>query len=223
MALRTSPIVAVCLVLGLAMPLSGCVSSSVERLRHAPQPAQLVDGDGVVVLGRRQHSNDETEAGVLDCVADKLDDGRVNVLSEQRFRDRMFPWFEPRAAPLTTDSLPRLLARDAVAERLRATGVRYIVWIDGRTSDRDKGGSLSCAAGPAGGGCLGFMWWENQAQYEASVWDVDNLRSVGQISVDATGRSYMPAVIIPVPLIARTKSAACAGVAGQVREFLQGG
>jgi hypothetical protein len=30
----------------------------------------------------------------------------------------------------------------------------------------------------------------------------------------------MPAVIIPIPLIARTEAAACAGIAGQIDELL---
>jgi len=48
---------------------------------------------------------------------------------------------------------------------------------------------MSCAAGPGGGGCLGFVWWENQAEYEASVWDLEKRTAVGRVSVDATGTS----------------------------------
>lgn len=200
---------------------AGCVKSSIEQIRHSAVATRVADTESVVILGRRQHNNHETENSFLDCVTDELDDGRMNVLPEKTFQDQMFPWFEPRVAPLTTDSLPRLIAQDAVAQRLRQTGVRYIVWLDGSTQDGDNGGSLSCAAGPGGGGCLGFLWWEKQAAYEASIWDMQNSESVGKISVDASGTSYMPAVIVPIPLIARTQHAACVGVAQQVREFLQ--
>jgi hypothetical protein len=31
--------------------------------------------------------------------------------------------------------------------------------------------------------------------------------------------SYLPALLVPVPLIARTQNAACKGVAEQLREF----
>ena len=30
---------------------------------------------------------------------------------------------------------------------------------------------MSCAAGPGGGGCFGFAWWQNDSNYEADVWD----------------------------------------------------
>ncbi len=200
---------------------TGCVKSSIEQIRHTAVNSQIADTESVVILGRRQHNNKETENSFLDCVTNALDDGKMKVLPEQTFKDQMFPWFEPRVAPLTTKSLPQLMSQTAVAERLKQTGVRYIVWLDGSTEDGDKGGSMSCAAGPGGGGCLGFLWWEKNADYEASIWDMQNSESVGKISVDASGTSYVPAVIIPIPLIARTQNAACIGVANQLREFLQ--
>lgn len=181
----------------------------------------LAATDAVVVLGRRQRNDRETEHSFTHCVTAALDDENINIYPTQTFKDQMFPWFEPRVAPMTTGSLPRLVNDPAVAARLRKTGVRYIVWLDGKTRDGDKGGSMSCAAGPTGGGCLGFLWWEKNATYEASIWDVRNIQSMGKISVAATGTSYVPALIIPIPLIARTQHAACEGVAQQVQEFLQ--
>ena len=210
-------------VLGITLGLTACVSSSIEQIRHTKTGTPVTKTESVVILGRRQHNNHETENSFLECVSDELNDGQMSVISEKKFQDQMFPWFEPRVAPLTTDSLPRLIAQEAVAERLRQTGVRYIVWLDGTTEDGDNGGSMSCAAGPAGGGCLGLLWWEKNAAYEASIWDMHNSESVGKVSVDAKGTSYVPAFIIPIPLIARTQSAACDGVANQVREFLQTG
>lgn len=208
-------------VLLATLAACGCVSSSIEQIRHTPLAAQISDTESVVVLGRSQHNNRETETSFLDCVTDALDDGSMNVLPEQDFIDQMFPWFEPRVAPLSTQSLPQLINQAPVADRLKQTGVRYIVWLDGATLDGDKGGSMSCAAGPGGGGCLGFLWWEKNAEYEATIWDMQNSESVGKVSVGASGTSYVPALILPLPLIARTQNAACVGVADQVREFLQ--
>ncbi|MAA74579.1 MAG: hypothetical protein CMN28_07725 [Salinisphaeraceae bacterium] len=209
----------VTLALGLA--LGGCVSSKVEQLRESPVTAAAPgSGHGVVVLGRKQNVGNQAEAGVVACVADRLEGGPVTVLSEADFRNGMFPWFEPRTAPQDPAGLARLLADSAVEARVAELGVRYLVWLDGYTSDKDRGGGMSCAAGPGGGGCLGFVWWENQAEYEASVWDLEKRTAVGRVSVDATGTSYMPAVLIPIPMVARTRSAACGGVADQLRELL---
>jgi hypothetical protein len=40
------------------------------------------------------------------------------------------------------------------------------------------------------------------------------------VSADVSGTSYMPAFVVPIPLIARTQSAACSGLARQLSLFL---
>ena len=82
------------------------------------------------------------------------------------------------------------------------------------------GGSLSCAAGPGGGGCFGFAWWQNDSNYEAAVWDLTALESAGTISADVSGTSFLPAVVIPIPLIARTRAKACKGLSEQLKMFI---
>jgi hypothetical protein len=101
-------------------------------------------------------------------------------------------------------------------------GVRYIVWLDGFTETTDRSGSISCAVGPGGGGCFGFGAWEDDANFDARVWDVDSLSNVGTISTDARGQSYMPALVIPIPLIARVEANACSRLATQLKEFVKG-
>jgi hypothetical protein len=109
-----------------------------------------------------------------------------------------------------------------VVEAIDGMGVRYIVWLDGDTNRVTQGGSLSCAAGPGGGGCFGFAWWQDDADYEASIWDLDGGGDVGTVTADYSGTSFLPALVIPIPLIARTKSKACTGLARQLQSFLTG-
>lgn len=203
------------LVLGL---ISGCVTASVEQIQTRPA-ARVDSGEWTVVLGRRHNAEYQTERDFTDCVRSSLA-RRLAVLEEDTFVDRMFPWFEPRTAPMNAEDLARTLADDAVARRLDETRIRYLVWIDGTIRPGDEGGAMSCAVGPGGGGCLGFLWWEKNAAYEASVWDLDDLGSLGKITIDAAGTSYVPALVVPVPLIARTDAAACESVVAQLREFL---
>ena len=54
----------------------------------------------------------------------------------------------------------------------------------------------------------------------AKIWDLKRSQSVGLISAEASGTSYLPAFIVPVPLIARTQAAACNGLAQQIKDFL---
>jgi hypothetical protein len=107
-----------------------------------------------------------------------------------------------------------------VAERIEQNGIRYIVWLDGDTEQTSGGGSLSCAVGPGGGGCFGLTWWEDDASYDASVWDLRQKSDAGSVSASVHGTSMIPALVIPVPLIARTQSAACRDMARELRQFI---
>ena len=201
--------------------LHGCVTATVQEVRETA--TAMTTGDSIVVLGRRsQPTASETELDFISCVADNMSRGQnaLNVVSEQRFLDATFPWFEPRIAPLNHTELPTIIKQAPLAERLDEMGLKYLVWIEGSTERIDSGGSLSCVVGPGGGGCFGFLSWENDSAYEASVWDVETGQAAGKISSEATGMSYMPAVIVPIPLIARVRSSACTSLANQLKSFV---
>ena len=46
---------------------------------------------------------------------------------------------------------------------------------------------------------------------------VRNLKSIARISAEAEGTSYMPAIVVPIPLIARVQASACDGLATQLQ------
>ena len=45
-------------------------------------------------------------------------------------------------------------------------------------------------------------------------------RGVALVSTDVHGSSMMPALILPLPFIARTDTAACKELAGELRKFI---
>ncbi len=209
------------LVIGLCLISSACVNSRVEQLRHKPGGV-IAKGETVVVLGRRQNFRHQVEKDFTSCVySSLLNRHGLPVKPEEQFMDEMFPWFQPRTAPTSSDALAERLTDPTLAKRLTDIGTRYVVWLDGVTTKGDDGGNMSCGVGPGGGYCLGLMWWEKDAKYEAAIWDMREFQNLGKVTVDATGTSYVPAIIVPVPLIAPTMSAACSGVAKQITEFLR--
>ena len=200
---------------------SGCgVQSTVQQVRQAETDL----GDhSVVILSRKHKTQGETEDDFVSCVSDSVNtgDGALPVLGEREFVDATFPWFEPRTAPLTMDDLGAVINRPLIVERIREIGVRYLVWIEGTTQRSDESGNLQCTVVSGGiPACFGFLSWENGANYEASVWDVHQGLSVGTLSSEATGTSFVPAVVVPVPFIARVQQTACAKLADQIKEFL---
>ena len=198
----------------------GCVTSRVENSREAV--TGIGEGESVVIMAKSYHLGNETEAKYIRCIEDSLarGSGGLRVIPHKEFVDSLFPWFEPRTAPSETKGLAKLMERPGVADKIEDLGVRYIIWLDGDTEKVAGGGSLSCAAGPGGGGCFGFAWWQNASDYDAYVWDLQGLESAGTISADVSGTSFLPALVIPIPLIARTQAKACKGLAEQLRAFI---
>ena len=213
-----------CAVVLSALLLGGCVTATVQQVRESS--TGLLAEESIVVLGRRDRpSNDETEMNFVRCVGNRMAKGgnRMNVLSEADFRDALFPWFEPRTAPAKTSDLPELMSTPALADRLSELGLRYLVWIDGSTVRTDSAGSMTCSITTAGGGCFGFLTWENDSSYEATIWNVRTGQAVGRVSTDAIGTSYIPAVVVPVPLIARVQNSACTSLSNQLKTFILNG
>ena len=220
---RIAPSITRTVIAGLlAGSLSACVTSRVENSREGLTGINTQSGEAVVIMAKSYHLGNETEAKYITCIENALSRGSrgLNVIPHQQFVDSLFPWFEPRTAPAEPKGLPRLMEKPGVADKIKDQNVRYIIWLDGDTEKVAGGGSLSCAAGPGGGGCFGFAWWQNASDYDASIWDLQGLESAGTVSADVSGTSFLPALVVPIPLIARTQAAACKGLADQLRAFI---
>jgi len=204
----------------MASTLSGCMTNRVEESKNAA--TGILDGESVVIMEASYHTGNDTEDKFIDCVSKAVQKGSngISVFPDEAFVDALFPWFEPRTMPQEPEALPDLFARPGVSERMKDSGVRYIVWVTGATEQSASGGSLSCAVAPGGGGCFGLAWWEDDAVYEAAIWDVRDGKSAGEVSANVHGTSVIPALVIPVPLIARTQAAACKGLARELQLFI---
>lgn len=203
-----------------AFVLSGCVTARVEEQRSGSTGIRTEEA--LVILGRASYNDRETEVSFTDCLADALSSGDapVTLIDQDEFKDSLYPWFEPRTAPASSDELEDLFQQPGVAEQIQQSNVRYLAWIDGDTITVDRGGSFSCTISTFGGGCFGMTYWEEDASYEASIWDLDSLTTAGAISADANGTSYLAGLVVPVPILARPGNAACKALATQLRSFL---
>lgn len=209
-------------LLPLLFALSACTTTEIDEFR---QGATSINADeSIVILGRRQNNNYETEGSFVNCVANVVGSGQdgISVVAEQEFLDAMFPFFEPRTAPMRTGHLKELMGLEVAAERIDLFGIQYIVWLDGITQRSQQAGTISCTIGPGGGGCFGFGTWQDDSNFEAEIWDMKTLDTVGSISTDAMGQSYMPALVVPIPLIARVEANACNGLGNQLKQFING-
>jgi len=205
----------------LLLLLTGCVISTVDEMVFN-EPTEGIGDASIVILGRRHASDYDTEPEFIHCVGKHIEsrDSSIDIVSEKDFVDALYPWFEPRTAPLSPDDIDNLLERPAVAEKLAALKIEYMIWVDGSTQRGDAAGSMACGVGPGFGGCFGFGTWSDTANYAATIWDFKHKAEVGRVNTEATGQSYMPAVIVPIPIIAPVQGTACDGIAAQLLEFL---
>jgi len=144
-------------ILPVLLFLYSCTTTEIDEFRQSSTSINNVD-ETIVILGRRQNNNYETEQSFVGCVADVVSRGEnsITVVDEQEFLDAMFPFFEPRTAPMRTGHLEQLMSMDVAAQKLEEFGIEYIVWLDGITERSEQSGSISCTIGPGGVGCFGF-------------------------------------------------------------------
>ena len=207
----------------LAVLFGGCKSTTVID-EYREQPVTTINNnESVVILGRRSSMNHETENDFISCVGKSLSSGerKIKVIPEKQFVDNMYPYFETSTAPTDVKNLDKLVQIPEVASKFNQFSIKYFIWIDGSTETVDQNGSITCAIGPGGGGCFGFASWDDEATYEATIWDFKDLTLSGKISAETNGTSLMPAIFIPIPLLARVQAHACHNLANQIESFLQ--
>jgi len=102
----------------LLVLLASCTTTTIDEFRQGE--TGIESHESVVILGRRQASDYETRSEFVECVGERMTrgEGSISIVPEQEFVDAMFPWFEPRTAPLRTRDLERLMTEGVVAEWL---------------------------------------------------------------------------------------------------------
>jgi hypothetical protein len=190
--------------------LSACMTAKIEEVRQAP--TKIGSNEAIVLLAKPHLEGAATEDQFLDCLeqhlvgamvsahaadrqrAGKKVDARSNltkspfqIYADAQFIDALYPWLEPSTAPANAQAFSSFLSRPGVTDRVTEMGVRYVVWVDGTTQKTDGGGSIACAAGPGGAGCLGLGWWQKTSDYERGI-VVD--RCEGYVVHDRCDRAY---------------------------------
>lgn len=207
-----------------ALSSSACTTINIDHVRLRDQ-IELRKGDSLVVLGRRQTAEIQTESSLVACIGKRLsrDTQGITIIPEPEFVDAFYPWFEPRTAPLRPEKFRKVIQQPLIASKIDAMNIRYFVWVEGSTERTDQSGSMSCAIGLGGGGCFGFGTWEDTSDYEATIWDLDSFTEVGRVSTEAVGTSYLPAFVVPIPLLAQVEGDACQGMGTQLVKFFSYG
>ena len=203
----------------VSLLITSCSTTRIDQEVNAAY--SIKDGESIVVLSDSYHTGNKTENDFMDCLNRSLSkkQNQFNIISTTEFQNIFYPWFEPSTAPQNIEDLPKVLGKQIIKDKLDELEIKYLVKVTGETKTNASSGALSCAAGPGGGGCFGFAWWDDTSSYEASVWDLSQETSVGNLSANVSGTSVIPAIVIPIPILARTQSNACEGLTQQIVGF----
>jgi len=119
-------------ILLLLWCVSACTTINIDQVRLRDD-IQLNKGDAMVVLGRHQTAQIQTEGSLVSCIGNRLARGtdQIQIIPETDFVDAFYPYFEARTAPLRPEKLRKVLDQPLVAQKIRAMNIRYFVWVEG--------------------------------------------------------------------------------------------
>ncbi len=185
----------------------------------------LVSGENIVLLSKVDNAQDFDDDDVDGCIGSSMRqaDPELRFVSARLFRENLYPYFMPSTMPHTVEDYKNILDRAEVRERIAALSVRYLVILTRGGTNTDWHGGIFCGAGYGGGGCLGLSWWDRRSELDFAVWDLRNRSFSGNVQASASGRGFMPAFGIPVPVYSpATESAVCKELGIRLAELLSG-
>lgn len=154
------------------------------------------------------------------CLLKKIanDCPQTRLVPEDGVRDAFFPLMEPGTQPATAEEFAALLARADVKARLRKR-LDFLLAFSGGTEEDTRGGVL-CGAGYGGGGCFGLAWINKETRIDVVIWDIDQAVPVEAPTTLVEGTTWVPALLLPIPIVAMTESDACRDMGRQIVDFI---
>lgn len=160
----------------------------------------------------------------MSCVGNRLSQlsPSVKVISADTLRLELFPWLEPSTAPKSIEELRNFLANPAITNKMHALGVGYMLEFHGGTKTDIPGGGILCGVFAGGGGCLGYAWGSRESSFNATILDIKDKNKLSKAVSTQKGVVYVPAFVIPMPIMAATESKACQDLASQIHALVKG-
>ena len=186
-------------VLALAALLTGCVMpASVKTSTSEVTPLRLEEERKVAVLFSSDFSP-ETPGGLgedmTECIGRALQKvlPRGSVVREEKFYEVVFPGLTPRQVLLRADTLPTLVARPEIRQRLDQLGLHYLILVGA-----DLRGRLTWEYGPLFG-AVGKKW-DERVKMTAVLFELAQAQAVGSATAEAAGKGgRVFYLLIPFP------------------------
>lgn len=219
--------------------------STTEVTGNARVSSSIASGEGIAVLSAtlpKGKTYDQIDEGVDDCIGARLRSAHPewSIVPANEVRRAFYPYpyslFE--VDPQLFDKIKKAVQEPEGQRKVAELHLRFIVFVNisktGLLGDVTHSGDLNlgllhseqgglshggvfCGGGGPGAGCLGLMAWDIDADIQALVIDVNDLREPGTIAVSAKGHGIMPALVLPVPIpLAMPGFSACSAMAKEL-------
>ena len=185
------------------------------------QQEKIAAGESLTIVS----VSSSTTEDVLGCVEDSLRKRapELTIIPFRKFRNSMFPWFEPSTTPGSDEELAQLMGKSNVRQRVMDFGLRYVVALSGRTQATGIDSWGGCFGGYAGAACVGGNSLDRRTNLTAAILDLKSSRSVGEIEATGSGTSQMGLILLlPYLIVTPTESVTCDALAQRIVRFVTG-
>ena len=200
-----------CILLILSV-ICGCTKSQIKDSLKARPPANQYTTATIFPI------NLESKA-FAECVQEELKEDLqyLKFVSGDRFREALFPWFEPNTSPKNIEELSTLLNQTLVKKRIESLGVELLIYVHGYTKTYDpRAGGDIIALGVIG---------TRETDIRTTLWDLKEIVRVGDTDISFKGTvgggiTIIPPFVFIIP--AFTESSACNETAKRISNCLTG-
>jgi len=184
----------------IILSLVGCVvvpASQVQTSREISAPLDLGEGRKIAVLFSSDFSPQTSRSlgeKMVDCIRTAVRDGvpGVTVVSQEHFFAAAFPGLTPQQVLIRADTIPALVARLELRQRIDQAAIDYLVMVGGQIEGQSYGGLLAPAPVVVGG-------WDKHAKMSATLFDLRHGGVVGSGAAEASGSAFFVAPFL-IPL-----------------------
>lgn len=168
-------------------------------------------------------STNVTDNTLAECVQRELeiDIPNLKFIPEDKFRDALFPWFEPNTSPQSIEDLGSLMNHPLVQDRIQSIGVHFIIFVGGYQFKGEFGGPFMVVGGFGAAGAFGYISADRKTQITAVIWDFKKKVSLGEVKTEKSGSFKWIGLILPIPIPDASESAACRETAARIWNCLK--
>jgi hypothetical protein len=206
----------------------GCCALTAAARGPTASPTWIEAGESVLVLQSPRFYFDWMNAklplniDLFRCATQRLHQTypQVRLIAQSEFVKVAFPDLDPKAAPVSPDSLKLLLDNATLRARIASLNIRYVIYAGTENDIETVWKGFGCAGGYGGAICGGGGEWKKHSEYDVVITDIKRQREAAAAGA-REGTSWTAAVLpLFVGWKSPTEARVCAALGEDVLRLL---